>query len=63
MAWGGLVMDCIGSGRIGMGRTGSGCIAMDHFVPRKRFMRYKVLFLRPIVPSESFYRNQITNHV
>ena len=33
-----LVMDCIG-----MGRTGSGCIALDHFVPRKRFIRNKVL--------------------
>lgn len=53
-----LVMDCIG-----MGRTGSGCIALDHFVPRKRFRWNKVLFLMPIVPSESFYRNQITNHV
>ena len=47
-------MDCIGRGRIGMGRTGSDCIALDHFVPQKRFRWNKVLFLRPIVPSESF---------
>ena len=51
-----------GSDCIGMGRTGSDCIALDHFVLRKRFIWNKVLFLRPIVPSESFYRNQITNH-
>ena len=47
-------MDCIGRGRIGMDRTGSVCIALDHFVPRKRFIRNKVLFFQPIVPPESF---------
>ena len=41
-------MDCIGRGRIGMGRTGSDCIALDHFVPRKRFIRNKTL-ARPIL--------------
>lgn len=48
-----LVMDCIG-----MGRTGSGCIALDHFVPRKRFKRDKTLCAPHFVPDKSFSRNK-----
>ena len=36
--------------------------AQSHFVPRKRFRRYKEFILMSIVPSETFYWNQITNH-
>ena len=54
LAWGALDWIELAWVALVMGRIGLDCIVLNHLVPRKRFKRYKVLFLGPIVPSESF---------